>query len=108
MTVFEKAKELGQEIKKTPEYQEVRRTGQNIQDNPDAQRIIQDIQTVQNHLEFAQNAGVQPTEDQLAEFDNIRTKMENNILIQAYMKAQEEYGQLMQEINNSISEEIND
>ena len=107
MSVFEKAKELGQEIKRSQEYKEVRRTGQDIQDNADAQQIIQDIQTVQGQLEFAQNAGVPPTEEQMEEYNNVQSKMESNSLIQAYLKAQDDYSQLMQEVNKSISEEIN-
>ncbi len=107
MSVFEKAKELGQEIKESQEYKEVRKTGQDIHDNADAQQIIQDIQTVESQLEFAQNAGIEPTQEQIDEFNNIQSKMEGNSLIQAYLKAQDDYSQLMQKINQSISEEIN-
>ncbi len=107
MSIFEKARELGQEIKETQEFKEIQRTGQNIKDNPDAQQLIQDIQTIQQQLELAENAGVQPDQEHLEELDNIRLKMENNILIKDYMKAQEDYSRLMQEVNNTISEEVN-
>jgi cell fate (sporulation/competence/biofilm development) regulator YlbF (YheA/YmcA/DUF963 family) len=33
--------------------------------------------------------------------------MQGNSLIQAYLKAQDDYSQLMQQINQSISDEVN-
>ncbi|MGI6412392.1 MAG: YlbF family regulator [Syntrophomonadaceae bacterium] len=107
MSVFEKAKELALEIKQSREYQEVRRTGQDIRNNDEARQIVEDIQTIQAQIEFAQNTGMQPSEEQIEEFNAITAKMQDNSLIQAYLKAQEDYSRLMQQVNNSISEEIN-
>ncbi len=107
MSLFEKAKEIGQEIKESPEFKELQRTSQNIQENADAQQIIQDVQTIQKQLQFSQNAGVQPDQEQLQELDNLKVKIDSNIIIRAYMKAEEDYTRLMQEVNQAISEEIN-
>ncbi len=107
MSLFEKAKELGQKIKESQEFKEVHRTGQNVENNADAQQIIQEFQMLHQQLEFAQNTGEQPDPEQIEEFNNLKTLMDNNITIKAYFKAQENYGQLMQEVNNIISEEIN-
>lgn len=107
MSVFEKAKELALEIKESQEYKEVRRTGQDIQNNEEARQIVDDIQTAQAQIESATNSGIPPTEEQIEEFNIIRSKMQGNNLIQAYLKAQEDYSELMQQVNSSISEEIN-
>ncbi|NLO20764.1 MAG: YlbF family regulator [Syntrophomonadaceae bacterium] len=108
MSVFEKAKELALEIKESQEYREVRRTGQDIQNNDEARQIVEDIQTAQSQIESAQNSGRPPSEEQIEEFNNISVKMQGNSLIQAYLKAQDDYSQLMQQINQSISDEVND
>ncbi len=107
MSIFEKARELGQEIKETQEFKEIQRTGQNIKDNAEAQQLIQDIQSIQQQLEFAENSGIHPDQELLEQLEDIRLIMENNILIMDYMKAQEDYSRMMQEVNNTVSEEIN-
>ncbi len=107
MSVLEKAKELALQIKESQEYQEVRRTGQDIQNNDEARQIVDDIQSVQAQIESATNSGMSPSEEQIEEFNNIRSKMENSNLIQAYLQAQEKYSELMQQVNSKISEEIN-
>ena len=107
MSVFEKAKELALEIKQSREYQEVRRTGQDIRNNDEARQIVEDIQTIQAQIEFAQNTGMQPSEEQIEEFNAITAKMQGNSFIQAYLEAKDNYSRLMQHVNNSISEEIN-
>jgi hypothetical protein len=72
MSVFQKAKELALEIKQSQEYQEVRRTGQDVQNNEEARQIVEDIQNAQAQIEFFQNSGMPPSEEQIEEFNNIR------------------------------------
>lgn len=106
MSVFEKAKELGNEIRETEEYTELERTSKNVQENPEANQMIEQIQEVQQKIQFAQQSGVQPSQEQVQEFNDMKTKMDANLTIQAYAKAQESFNQLMQDVNNSISEGI--
>ncbi len=104
--VHKKAKELGNEIKKTEEYQELERTSKNVQENPEANQMIQEMQELQQKIQFAQQSGVEPSQEQVQQFNDIKAKMDANLTIQAYGKAQEAFNQLMQDINNSISEGI--
>ena len=105
--VYFKKRKTALEIKQSQEYQEVRRTGQDVQNNEEARQIVEDIQNAQAQIEFFQNSGMPPSEEQIEEFNNIRLKMQGNSLIQAYLKAQDDYSQLMQQINQSISDEVN-
>ncbi len=106
MRLLEKARDLGQEIKASPEFQELKRTSQNIHDNSDAQQIVEEVQSVQQQIEFAQNSGIQPDQNVVEKFNDLKLKMDTDIIIQAYIKAQNEYSQLMQEVNNAINDEI--
>ena len=68
--------------------------------------MIEQIQEVQQKIQFAQQSGVEPSQEQVQEFNDMKTKMDANLTIQAYAKAQESFNQLMQDVNNSISEGI--
>ncbi len=107
MSVIEKAKELGQEIRKTEEYQELERVSENMQEDSEASQMIKEIQELQQQIQFAQQSGVQPSEEQIQRFNDLKSKMDTNLTIQAYARAQNEFSEFMQKVNSSISEGIN-
>jgi cell fate (sporulation/competence/biofilm development) regulator YlbF (YheA/YmcA/DUF963 family) len=107
MSVIEKAKELGQEIRKTEAFQELERVTANIEGDTEASQMIKDIQELQQQIQFAQQSGVQPSQEQIDQFNGIKDKMETNLTIQAYAKAQNEFNQFMQDINTAIGAGIN-
>ena len=106
MTVIQKAKELGSEIKETEEYKELERANQNIKDDELASKIIDDINDIQQKISFAQSSGVQPDQDQITQFNELKSQMDSNLTILGFIKAQEKFSQIMQEINQAISEGI--
>lgn len=106
MSVIEKAKELGQEIRKTGEYKELKRVTENIEQDTEANNMIKEIQDLQKQIQFSQQSGVQPSEDQINQFNSLKTKMDTNLTIQAYAKAQNDFSQFMQEVNSAISDGI--
>jgi cell fate (sporulation/competence/biofilm development) regulator YlbF (YheA/YmcA/DUF963 family) len=107
MSVIEKARELGNEIRKTAEYKELERVTENMEGDSDANQMIKEIQDLQQKIQFAQQSGVEPSEEQIQQFNNIKARMDSNLTIQAYAKAQNEFSQFMQDVNCAISEGIN-
>ncbi len=104
MTVLEKAKELGMEIKKTPEYIELEAANQKVKDDENAAQILEKINEIQDQINFAQNSGVEPSQEQISQFNELKEQMQGNLTIQSFLKAQEEFNELMQKINNAIRE----
>ena len=107
MSVMEKARDLGKEIRSTEQYQELERVSDNMQEDTEASQMIKEIQELQQQIQFAQQSGVQPSEDQIQQFNDLKSKMDTNLTIQAYAKAQNDFSQFMQEVNSAISEGIN-
>ncbi len=107
MSVMEKARDLGKEIRNTEQYQELERVSENMQEDTEASQMIKEIQELQQQIQFAQQSGVQPSEDQIQQFNDLKSKMDTNLTIQAYAKAQNDFSQFMQEVNSAISEGIN-
>lgn len=106
MSVMDKARELGKEIRTTEEYKELERTTGNIKDDANANKMIQDIQELQQQIQFAQQSGVQPSQEQIDEFNSLKGKMDTSLTIQAYAKAQNDFSEFMQTVNNAIGEGI--
>ncbi len=106
MDVEKKAKELGNEIAKTDEYQELERTSKNVQENTEANQMIEKVQELQQNIQFAQQSGVQPSEEVIQQFNDLKQQMNANLTIQAYAKAQEAFNQLMNDVNSAISKGI--
>jgi len=102
----EKAKDLGREIRKTDAYQELERAGENLKQDDQAQQLVQQVQEVQRQMEFSQQAGVQPDQQQMQQFAQLREQMQSNITVKAFMKAQEEFNNVMKEVNEAISEGV--
>ncbi len=106
MDLMEKARELGREIKKTPEYQELERANESIKEDSNASQLVEKINEVQDQINFAQKSGVEPSDEQMNEFNQLKEQMQGNITIQSFLKAQEQFSQVMENINNAISEGI--
>lgn len=106
MSVMDRARELGKEIRTTEEYKELERTTGNIKDDANANKMIQDIQELQQQIQFAQQSGVQPSQEQIDEFNSLKGKMDTSLTIQAYAKAQNDFSEFMQTVNNAIGEGI--
>jgi cell fate (sporulation/competence/biofilm development) regulator YlbF (YheA/YmcA/DUF963 family) len=106
MSVMDKARELGKEIRTTEEYKELERTTGNIKDDADANKMIQEIQELQQQIQFAQQSGVQPSQEQIDQFNSLKGKMDTSLTIQAYAKAQNDFSEFMQTVNNAIGEGI--
>ena len=107
MSVMEKARDVGKEIRSTEQYQELERVSENMQEDTEASQMIKEIQELQQQIQFAQQSGVQPNEEQIQQFNDLKSKMDTNLTIQAYAKAQNDFSQFMQEVNSAISEGIN-
>ncbi len=107
MSVMEKARDLGKEIRSTGQYQELERVSENMQEDTEASQMIKEIQELQQQIQFAQQSGVEPNEEQIQQFNDLKNKMDTNLTIQAYAKAQNDFSQFMQEVNSAISEGIN-
>jgi cell fate (sporulation/competence/biofilm development) regulator YlbF (YheA/YmcA/DUF963 family) len=104
MSLFERAKDLGKEIRSTEEFKELEKANLVVKEDELAVKIIEDINEIQQKLSFSERAGVEPDSELLSRFDKLRDRMENNNSIKLLIEAQENFGNVMQQINNAITE----
>jgi cell fate (sporulation/competence/biofilm development) regulator YlbF (YheA/YmcA/DUF963 family) len=101
-----KAKELGEEIRKTEQYKILETAGQKLKEDESAQNLIKELQEVQKQIEFAQRSGIPPNQEQGENFNAIRQKMEANSSVQEFMDAQKQFNTVMEAVNNAIGKGI--
>ncbi len=104
MVLLEKAKELGRELRSTEAFQELERTNEQFKVDAAAQQLVQEVQEAQQALQFSQQSGVQPSEEQVNAFNQKKENLNTNITVRSLMKAQETFNKMMEEVNEAISE----
>ncbi len=103
MSIIGKAQALGEEIMDSSEYSEMKETEQAIYQDETAKNLLNDFQSKQQRLQMAQTNGQQVTQKQQQELQALQAKMQNNEKIKEFMEAQQQFNQVMQTVNQTIS-----
>lgn len=106
MQLRKKALELGQAIRESDQFRELQRAGDNLKEDSDAREIVKSMQEARRELESMQKSGVQPNRDQVNHINNLQEQMQSNLTVRVFMKAQEEFGEVLEQVNAAISEGI--
>lgn len=106
MLVKKKARELGREIRNTPEFKELQQAERSLQDDQSAVQLITNLQELQQQMAFAQKAGTKPSPEQVSQFNDMQEQMKTNITVRSLLKAREEFDKLIVSVNEAISEGI--
>jgi len=106
LSILEKAKDLGLELRNTKEYQKLEEVNQRLNNDSEAQQIIKSFQEVQQSIQFSQQSGIKPTEEQMADYNEKQKSIEANLTLKAYMKATEAFYAVMKEVNDAITAAI--
>lgn len=102
--VFEKAQALGQAIADSDVLEEVRAAERRIQLDPTAQDLFEEMQNLQQQAQQAQMSGEQLSPQVQNQLQQVKMKMQGNDTCKEWLEAQEQFSNLMQEINRTIGE----
>lgn len=106
MSVNDKAQALAEAIKDTEEFQNLRSAENRISLDPNAQDLVNELQDKQSQLMQAQQAGQEPQANLVQGLEQIQNQMKLNTTLQHLFKAQQSFNDLMQEVNQTISQEL--
>jgi cell fate (sporulation/competence/biofilm development) regulator YlbF (YheA/YmcA/DUF963 family) len=104
--IFEKAEILAAAIAKSSELSNLRSTEQAMFANEEAQQIIAEFQEEQQRLSELQEEGKELSEQDKQAIDAMEEKVENHPLIGAYLKAQDEFTQMLDSVNSILASAI--
>lgn len=108
MAIFEKAKDLAEEIANSEEVTKVREAEIRMYQNPDAVAGLEKISKIQEELRDLQMFGKEITQEQMEEFYKLQEKVESIEDVQNYIQAQTKLNQLLQTVNLIIERAISD
>lgn len=103
MSVLDRARELATEILESSELNEMRNTEKTMLNDEDAQKLIQEFKDKQKAYQLVKSQGKELTESQQQEVDDLETRMLDNPLILDYFRAQQNFENMLGEINNIIA-----
>lgn len=106
MSVKDKAAELAEAIKETEEFQDLQSAENRISLDPQAQDLVEELQEKQNKLQEAQAQGQQPSSDVIQDLQQLQNQMKLNTTLQNLFKAQESFNELMQSVNQVITDNL--
>jgi cell fate (sporulation/competence/biofilm development) regulator YlbF (YheA/YmcA/DUF963 family) len=106
LSIENKAKELAETIKQTEEFEALKSAEARIQLDPNAQDIINRLRETQEKIQMAQQMGRPVSRDDIKELQDIHNQMQVNITLKNFIKAQEDFNEVMQKVNRAITESL--
>jgi|SRR5450830_755004 len=106
MSIIEKAQELGKELFESKELSTMREAEKMMMENDEARNSIAQFDEKQSAYQVIQAQGMQLTEGQTKELEDLEMKMLNNPYVYNFFKAQQEFQNILESINNIIGSAI--
>lgn len=106
MSVIDKAKQLGEEIANSKELKEMREAELMMTKDPEALNIIQNFNEKQRVFRTIQEQGLELTDSQKKEVEDLESRMIDNPFIYNFFRAQQTFEKVLEQINNIIGEAI--
>lgn len=106
MNVYDKANELAEELKSTPEVIAYKEAAKKIEKNPTAKKMIDDLRQKQIELYTMQMQGMQISQDQMSTFNNLGSIVSMNPEARAYLEAEFKFSKIYDDIMKIIGEAV--
>lgn len=106
LTLEAKAKELAEVLKETEEYKELNSAQTRVKLDPEADDLLKRLQNAQQQLQNAQAEGQQIQPEQVQEYQDLESQIRTNLTLTNLLKAQQSFGEVMNRVQETISEEL--
>jgi len=97
--IIENARLLADAIARSSELAELHSKEDAMAADPSAQELIAELQKAQERFMLVQQNGEEPSEADKKAVDEIEAKVEANAAIAAYMKAQDQFTEMLDSVN---------
>jgi len=101
--ILENARLLADAIARSPELTELHSTEDAMSADLSAQKLIAELQKAQEQFMETQQSGDEPSEAHKNLVDEIETKVEANVAISAYMRAQDKFTEMLDTVNSILA-----
>ena len=105
---LEKAKELGNTLGRTDEYQAVRSSIQAANNDRDLVALRADLERIEAAIEASMRAGREPDQETATAYEDIVGRLQANSTYQCLVAAQANFDKLMTRVNQAIAQGLED
>lgn len=106
LSLEEKAKELAQSLKETEEYKGLVSAQTRVRLDPTAEDLVKQLQIKQQEIYQVQMEGNAPSPELIQQIQFLDSQVKTNLTLKNFIKAQEAFGEKMNELNETISREL--
>lgn len=106
MTPKEKAKELSQLIRESEEYTAYRTAKEKLYSDEQSKQLLMDYKRKQFAIQASLMSGQQPTDDMMSEFQRMTMFLQYNRDVAAFLVAEHRFHQVISEIYEILTEEL--
>ncbi|MFZ5597349.1 MAG: YlbF family regulator [Bacillota bacterium] len=106
MSILEKARELGEEIASSKELFEMKESEIAMMSDIAARNLVEEFTNKQKMFMEIKSQGLQLTQDQIKEVEDLEKRVMGNNLIVDFFRKQQNFEQIIEKINEIISSAI--
>ncbi|MFO7819494.1 MAG: YlbF family regulator [Halanaerobacter sp.] len=103
MSVKEKAEKLAAAIKNSSEFKTFKAAEKQLTEDDEAKDLMQKLQAKQQRVQMIRQSGQELNESMQDDLQSLHDEMQENEIVSNLMEKQEEFNQIMQEVNKILS-----
>jgi cell fate (sporulation/competence/biofilm development) regulator YlbF (YheA/YmcA/DUF963 family) len=107
-TIVEQAKVLGNLLKESAEFKEVKVKEAAMLQDAEAQKLLSEQQQMQQSLQVKQMQGQQMTQEDMQAYRDLETKMLANPFVKDFFDTRDKFENLLNTVNQTINNELTD
>ena len=104
--IYEKAKDLGNTLARTDEYQALKRASDAAEEDRDLVELRNRIQALEAELQATMQAGQEPSEDLKSSYGQVAEELQAMPAFQRVIAAQTNFEKVMYKVNETVAKGI--
>lgn len=108
MSLEIKAEELAEAIRNTEEFQTLKSAEAQLKLDPKAMDMLEEVQALQQRAMMTQQSGQQIGQDIISDLQNLEQQMQLNLTIKNVMEKRATFENVMQSVNEKISQKLSE
>jgi cell fate (sporulation/competence/biofilm development) regulator YlbF (YheA/YmcA/DUF963 family) len=106
--IYDMAKELGNALARTDEYQALRRAAEAIDADRDLVELRNRLQAIEGRMEASLRAGEEPDQDSQQEYRDAAEELQTKPAFQRFVAAQSNFDKVMYKVNETMARGLQD
>jgi cell fate (sporulation/competence/biofilm development) regulator YlbF (YheA/YmcA/DUF963 family) len=106
--IYDMAKDLGNALARTDEYQALRRAAQAVDDDRELVELRNQLQELESRMEAMLRAGQQPDEESQGAYQKAAEELQGKAEFQRLIAAQSNFDKMMYKVNETMARGLQD